>query len=319
MSASTFKRLSKIARSTWACTNCLSKKDLESNKIATTDDDSDESEEKADDIRKIIRQEIRTTMRAEVKIIVSELRKEIDDLRKQLDELKLSKQTVATFSRDISDLKTSMQFHADEQADIKKCINDISLEGSKQSSLVIDNLVAKIDSMEQQARNCNAEICNVPEKRGENLLNIIEMVGSAVRFPICQKDIVSIHRVQHATQQGNKPKNIVVKFASRILRDNLISAYRLTKTLKAEQIGLPGSSATIYINEHLTLKNKQLFRKTREVAASHNYKYVWIKNSTILVRKMDGTSTFAIRTEDDVRKIKGKDDNIVSYSASENN
>uniref|UniRef100_A0A2A4J6R0 FP protein C-terminal domain-containing protein n=1 Tax=Heliothis virescens TaxID=7102 RepID=A0A2A4J6R0_HELVI len=212
-----------------------------------------------------------------------------------------------------------MQSHADEQADIKKRINDVCLEGSKQSSLLIDNLVSKIDSLEQQARNCNAEICNVPEKRGENLLNIIEMVGSAVNFPICQRDIVSIHRVQHATQQGNKPKNIVVKFNSRILRDNLVSAYRLSKTLKAEQIGFPGSTATIYINEHLTLKNKQLFRKTREAAASHNYKYVWIKNSTILVRKRDDTSTFAIRIEDDIRKIKGKDDNIEPSSARENN
>ncbi|XP_047032303.1 uncharacterized protein LOC124639116 [Helicoverpa zea] len=242
----------------------------------------------------------------------------MDDLKKQIDELKVTKQKVTTFSQDISDLKTSMQFHAEEQVDIKKRINDICLEGSKQSSLLFDNLVSKIDFLEQQSRNCNIEICNVPEKRGENLLNIIEMVGSAVNFPICQKDIVSIHRVQHATQQGNKPKSIVVKFTSRIFRDNLISAYRLTKTLKAEKIGIAGSTATVYINEHLTLKNKQLFRKTREAAALHNYKYVWIKNSTILVRKRDDTSAFAIRSEGDIRKIKGKDD-FIPCTTKENN
>ena len=132
----------------------------------------------------------------------------------------------------------------------------------------------------------------------------MELLGTAINFPTSQKDIISIHRVQHAQQTSNRPKNIIVKFSSRIIRDNLLSAYRLAKELKSDQIGISGSPTRVYINEHLTLKTKQLFRQCKEAAKQNNFKYVWVKNSTVLVRERDGTASFAIRTLDDIRKIK---------------
>ncbi|CAG5058523.1 unnamed protein product [Parnassius apollo] len=129
-------------------------------------------------------------------------------------------------------------------------------------------------------------------------------ISMAINFPISQKDILSIHRVPHAHHQTKKPKNVIVKLSSRILRDNVLAAFRKVKTLKTDQLGLTGSTMTVYMNEHLTLKKKQLFRKTRDLAAIHQYKYVWVRNATILVREQDGDTAFAIRTDDDFRKIK---------------
>lgn len=162
---------------------------------------------------------------------------------------------------------------------------------------------AKIESMEQNSRMCNIEICNLPDKRNENLITIIESIGNVLKYPVSQNDIISIHRVPHAQQHDTKPKNIIVKFRSRILRDNLLSAYRKAKRLKSDQLGFSGAAVNIYLNEHLTLKNKALFRKCREITVKRGFKYVWIRNATILVREQDGYSAFAIRCEEDLAKI----------------
>lgn len=235
---------------------------------------------------------------------ITDMKQEMDTLRSAHNKLG---EHVSSVVHDVSELKSSVQFLAAEQKDLQERVEIIARHSSDQSHSLVRNLELKIDSLEQQARNCNIEICNVPERRGEDLIRIMEQLGTAVKFPILQKDVISIHRVQHAQQTSNKPKNIIVKFGTRITRDNLLSAYRLAKELKTDQIGISGSPTRIYLNEHLTLKTKQLFRACKEAAKKHDYKYVWIKNSTILVRERDGMASFAVRALDDIRKIKSGD------------
>ncbi|KAJ8704224.1 hypothetical protein PYW08_012948 [Mythimna loreyi] len=102
-----------------------------------------------------------------------------------------------------------------------------------------------------------------------------------------------------------------------IMRDNLLSAYRLSKGLTTDRIGLSGTSCRIYLNEHLTLRNKDLFRKCREAAKLKKFKFVWVRNATVLVKESEDSSTFAVRTEDEISsKIKSNfhpsDPNIVN-------
>ncbi|CAG4952146.1 unnamed protein product [Parnassius apollo] len=57
-------------------------------------------------------------------------------------------------------------------------------------------------------------------------------------------------------------------------------------------------------SEHLTLKNKHLFRECRNRAKSHDYKFVWVKRGVILTRKTENSPVLAIRLEQDLNKIK---------------
>ncbi|KAH9631917.1 hypothetical protein HF086_000254 [Spodoptera exigua] len=231
---------------------------------------------------------------------ITDMKQEMVSLRSEQDKLK---EHVSTVAHDVSELKSSVQFQAAENNDLRDRVENITRHSSEQTQSIVRTLEQKIDSLEQQARNCNIEISNVPERRGEDLIRMMEQMGAAVKFAIQQKDIISIHRVQHAQHTSNRPKNIIVKFSTRITRDNFLSAYRLAKELKSDQIGITGSPARIYLNEHLTLKTKQLFRTCKEAAKQHDFKYVWIRNSTILVRERDGMASFAVRTLDDIRKI----------------
>lgn len=232
-----------------------------------------------------------------------EIKKEINALR---NENIIIKKNMTETSQDVSDLKSSLQFHSDQQEDLKKRVDQLTArtQNSSLSADSVKSLELKINVLEQQARQCNLELSNVPEKRGENLLNIVETIGNVIGCNISQNDIVSAHRVPHVHQQAKNPKNIIVKLTTRTLRDNVLSATRLNKGVTTNQLGISGAEQKIYINEHLTLKNKQLFRRSRELAKKHNYRYVWVKHSTILARETDNSPVLAIRNENDLDKIK---------------
>lgn len=222
----------------------------------------------------------------------------------------------AKFSRfieDFNDIKTSIQFVSDKYDELNTKTDDIvkrvtELENKSSTtdnaSLQLTHLEAKLDVMEQQARQCNVEISNVPEKRGENLVTLLEDIAALVKETINKHDIVAIHRVPHATPVSQRPKNIIVKFSSRLIRDSLISAVRLQKGITSEQLNITGQSHKIFINEHLTLRNKNLFRQAREAAKQHGFRFVWVKHGSILVRRNETSPVFSIRAESDLAKIK---------------
>lgn len=247
----------------------------------------------------------------------TQIQAELKELRTDYAATKLEISSLSTkyddLSQVVTELKSSVNFNSENYNDSVKRISDLEIGVRNSAATSVALLESKIDMLEQQARQCNIELGNIPERRGENLLSVLDTIASAINTPLSKADIVAIHRVPHAHTQNNRPKNVIVKFASRYLRDNVLSAYRLSKGLTTVGIGLPGTPCRIYMNEHLTLKNKDLFRKCREAAKVNKFKYVWIRNATILVKESDNSSTYAIRTETDIScKIK-------STNLSENN
>lgn len=174
---------------------------------------------------------------------------------------------------------------------------------STQHDTQIQALNATIAALEQQARQCNMEISNLPEKKSENLLTLMERLSHEINYPIASSNIVSIHRVPHADRENSRPKNIIVKFATRVMRDNVIAAFRAKKGVNSSKLGVSGQPYTIYCNEHLTLANKILFRQCRELASEKKHRFVWIKHGTILTRKSETSPVIAIRHYDDLKKI----------------
>lgn len=220
---------------------------------------------------------------------------------------------ISKFIQDFEELKTSIQFVSDKYDDLKFQTEEIrnrvtALESSSKSSQNKDYLLTELENrleiLELNSRQCNLEVVNVPEKRNENLIAILENIAAAVKQPITKHDVVSIHRVPQLNPKSGRPKNIIIRFSSRILRDNFLAAARTTKNITTDQLQIKGTSQRVYFNEHLTLKKKTLFREVREAAQKNGFKYTWIKHGSILARASDSSPVIVIRTKEDVCKIK---------------
>ena len=63
------------------------------------------------------------------------------------------------------------------------------------------------------------------------------------------------------------------------------------------------TNGNIYINECLTTENNNLFWKARNRGREKNYKYVWVKNGKIFVKKDPNAATIRVKIEKDLSKI----------------
>lgn len=178
-------------------------------------------------------------------------------------------------------------------------------------------LKKQFDDIEQKARSCNIEIQNFPEHKNENLLHLVEVLGTAIGVPIPIDSIRDVHRVAH-NQANDRPKNIIVQLTTRRLKTEVIAAARARRGLTVgqlqqavsgpsqfQQYDASQASRRIFINEHLTLKNKILYAQAREAASVKKYKFVWVKNATILLRKSEGKDipVVAIKCAEDLKKL----------------
>ncbi|XP_044749749.1 uncharacterized protein LOC123310349 [Coccinella septempunctata] len=163
----------------------------------------------------------------------------------------------------------------------------------------------RLGELEQAARLNNVEIQGVPEKNDENLLHIVEKIGTYVGHSINSSTIDYAHRVQINKSSGkNTIKNIVVRFTSRGERDRFLMAVRnKRKNIKTPRMSLDGVSGEFFVNEHLTLNNKILYKEARIAAKNKGYKYVWVRNGIVFCRKTDTSGIFVLKNSDSVGRM----------------
>ncbi|CAG5055806.1 unnamed protein product [Parnassius apollo] len=75
---------------------------------------------------------------------------------------------------DIQSAVNKQDFQSDEHGTLKQRVDEIARVAREQTTSATARLQYRIDSLEQQARQTNIDICNVPERRNENLTGIIE-------------------------------------------------------------------------------------------------------------------------------------------------
>lgn len=204
-------------------------------------------------------------------------------------------------------MEKSLEFHTVEQDRLKAIIADsVKLIENLQASNDLlrkdfDKLKSKFEEIEQLNRQCNIEIQNVPEINNENVLNIVASLATALNMSIPTEQVRSAHRV--AAVKSDRPRNIIVQLATRRLRDDIIAAARVRRSLTTQSLQLSVPVQSIYVNEHLTLANKILYAKVRAAKKQKGYEHAWIRNSKIYVRKHSGDKFIVIKCESDLLKM----------------
>ncbi|CAG9818127.1 unnamed protein product [Phaedon cochleariae] len=176
-------------------------------------------------------------------------------------------QSISFCSDKITDFETSLQ-KVNEHI---KIIENLKLENQNLMRHV-RTLNKRVNDLEQISRMNNIEIQGVPEKKNEDIFKIIETVHQNLNVQFSPDLIDSAHRVKSFAP--NRPKNIVIKYISRKVKDDILAATKIKKMSSPNRLlSIEGVSKDLYISEHLSPENKTLYKKTRDFAKAKNFKY----------------------------------------------
>ena len=213
------------------------------------------------------------TINAEMK---EQITKNTDDLKEQkafLDAQKLKNE-----ERTLFETKTNKRVGAVEQ----RC----------------DVIEVDLDSVEQQGRKETVEFHNFPFHYGHNgREDTTEMVvcycNKYLNMNISRKDISVSHRQTHPDEKrrhGDKYiPPIYCKFVSRDLAHLCMKNKTLLTNRSSREV------KPIQMKENLTYKRRHI--RNRVEKELHSYRYKWVKNGKVFVRKDNGCRSIRILTE----------------------
>lgn len=238
--------------------------------------------------------------------LIKELLTKVEGIHKDMRELKSNK----------ADVFKSINFYGEkfdefnqQMETIKNIIKNFEQLKSELTSIrnEYNSLRHEFVSLSQRSRLNNIEIVGVPESKNEDLLSVVKRIGDTVGVIVLDTDIDNEHRVNRfSTSNSNKlPKNIIMKFTSRIKKDLLVQAFRTERRngLPCKDINIPGE-ATVYVNEHLSPYYKLLLKKTKHLCKRLSFKYCWVKDGKILIKKSDNSRTLWIYHEDKLSTLR---------------
>lgn len=235
------------------------------------------------------------------------IREELDrKFNTQLNEFKLK----------LSSLEESLAFHFAQNDQLRS-----ANESHKASitELQKDNELLRTENkdfnrrlqlLEQLSRSNNIEIQCIPENKSENIYNTVQQLGKIIKCPVAESDFQYCSRIAKLNNESPRPRSVLVKFNSRRLRDEFLASVvkfnrnNPTDKLNTSHLGIGGQKKSpVYVSEHLTPELKSLHAAARRVARQLNYKFVWVRDGKVYVRKSDSSGYIHVRSEDTLKSL----------------
>lgn len=322
---SNYKKLSKSQKNVWVCLNCRSKiprgdnsntpvrqapaldsRDFISGEISPTGNVTMRTKVRLENtssleqdtnttsevIRKIIREEIQIALRDCLENSIGKMCSEIKEFRESLTFLNSQFEEIK--------LETKEKNRTIERLDSE----------NKELRHIVNSLRQEMNHVQQQSRSTNLEIQCVPEHKSENLYSLVKQLTSKVKCDVSEKDVLHCTRVSKLDHKSQRPRSIVVKLSSQKIRDTVLAAcIKYNKAnpkdkLHAAHLGISCENIVpIFVTEHLSPDNKSLHAATRKKAKDLNYKYAWVRNGHIFLRKTDFSERILINNIDKLKSL----------------
>ena len=237
--------------------------------------------------RCVSKEEIRDILRSELKSMTNE----IAELQK----------TIAFFNEEFEDMRSA---HLEQGKEMER----LSKENEALKSSNTD-LTTKIRVLDQQSRAANLEIQCVPEYKDENLVSTVLQLSNIIDHPVNEDDIQHCARTAKADPDNPRPRTILVRLRSPRQRDGFLAsaaAFNKANTaskLNTGHLGIGGDKRPIFVTENLSPENKKLHAAARIKAKSLGYRFVWVRNGRIFVKKGEESKYVLIKNQDTINGL----------------
>lgn len=132
------------------------------------------------------------------------------------------------------------------------------------------------------------------------MLSVVKEVGKALDMDISDSMVDACHRLGKR-EDGSAP-GIIVKFVRRMDKEEMMRKRRVKRTLSTRHLGR-ADDRPIYINESLTPARRRLLSLARTAQKEKHYKFLWIRNGKIFLRKDENSGVCVVSSDEDISKL----------------
>ncbi|XP_068691604.1 uncharacterized protein [Montipora foliosa] len=181
--------------------------------------------------------------------------------------------------KDVEELKAAVHF------------NDSNMSALKTA---VDQIAASVKKYEEDLAQHKAP-------SDENLKDIISSIAGKLNVNIRSQDIDIVHRLY---REPPTVKPIIVRFSSYTKKQEFYQARFKLREVDLSSLFPGEASHTLYINENLTSRRKELLAKTLSLKKDKSSHRVWTMDGKMFLRLSEGTKAIKIYEEADLDMFK---------------
>lgn len=155
----------------------------------------------------------------------------------------------------------------------------------------------RVSELEYKSRSNVLEIAGIPQKNGEQPIEIVRRVAAAAGVKVQHSDVGEVTRITDRRNQA--PPKLLVKFLDTRIRDVLLEKRKDINYNSIQDL----ATDSIFIGEDISPYHKEILWKAKQIAKEKKYQYVWIKKGQIMLRRAQNEKIVYIKHLDDLNKI----------------
>ncbi|KAL4136058.1 hypothetical protein QTP88_007626 [Uroleucon formosanum] len=182
----------------------------------------------------------------------------------------------SSMEKNIEELMKSVSFMSAQLDNFSNKLDNKIVTENKLLSKEVVILKSKIDEIEHYNLGISVNITGIPKTQNENSYRINTYIS--------------------------KRSLIVAKLATLEMKINLIRNVKSNK-LTTDKMSNGWPKENIYMNERLTKLRRTLFYQTKIATTTKNYKFIWVSNGDILMRKNENSKILKIKSSQDINTL----------------
>lgn len=189
---------------------------------------------------------------------------------------------------------------ANEQKKMRKEIDRMS-ENEKAMKKRIDKLEMELAKDKQKSNENHVIITNMP-KVDYDLKDAIVAIGKQVGCNIDPSGIIDVFQNEN---KKFKTHPIIVKLRTGDFKKKCAEFRKNGSKIDLKKLKVNDDIGDRNVNFHSMLEKEiaDLLKQAKAVAKKKSYKFVWVSDSNVLVRKGDDTPVIKIKSTEDLKKI----------------
>uniref|UniRef100_A0A8D8Q5I4 FP protein C-terminal domain-containing protein n=1 Tax=Cacopsylla melanoneura TaxID=428564 RepID=A0A8D8Q5I4_9HEMI len=125
----------------------------------------------------------------------------------------------------------------------------------------------------------------------ESIRKLVEQIGHMLGF---KQPLRDVEKAWRQNLGDDKRGCVVIRLINRGTRAKWVYAYS-KKRLWAK--------GALYVNEHLTKPNQVLFLETKRLGRMHKWRFIWLHDGIIRVRKDENSEIFEVRNPNELYSV----------------